>query len=166
MVEDVQKESLEERVFKALSNQKRRDVIRFIGEKKEATFTEIKDSSKVEDSPTVSYHLRTLDFLITQKDGKYSLSELGRDAYSLILKTSVSAQSSRLVSFLRSKLPLVIIANAILWATAIISASQFEGSLHQLTLSTFVVLWFISNIILYLILRRVKTAESADYART
>ena len=84
MSKEEQEESLEETVFKTLSNQKRRDILRFIGERKEATFTEIKNSIKIEDTPSLSYHLTTLDCLIVQKSGKYSLSELGQDAYNLI----------------------------------------------------------------------------------
>ncbi len=37
-------ESFEESIFKTLSHQKRLDILRFIGERREATFTEIKNS--------------------------------------------------------------------------------------------------------------------------
>jgi len=40
-------ESLEESIFKTLSNQKRRDILRVIGERREATFTEIKIPSEL-----------------------------------------------------------------------------------------------------------------------
>jgi DNA-binding transcriptional ArsR family regulator len=42
---DIQAEnsSLEESVFKTLNNQKRRDILRFIDERGQATFTEIKN---------------------------------------------------------------------------------------------------------------------------
>jgi len=47
-----QEESLEESIFKTLNHQKRRDILRFIGEWKEATFPEIKNSIGIEDSPS------------------------------------------------------------------------------------------------------------------
>lgn len=154
-----QNESLEETVFKTLSNQKRRDILRFIGERREATFTEIKNSIEIEDSPSLSYHLNSLDCLIVQKSGKYSLSELGQDAYSLIYKTTIHTSSNSTISHLRKELPAVIVANAILWAAAIFSVSQFEGRLQQTTLFSFAALWFISNIILYSILTRIRTSR-------
>lgn len=72
-----QKESLEELIFKTLSNPKRRDIIRFIGEHKQASFTEIKNAVGIDDSSSFSYHLSNLDILITQKAEKYYLSDLG-----------------------------------------------------------------------------------------
>jgi DNA-binding transcriptional ArsR family regulator len=161
MEKEERNESLEETVFKTLSNQKRRDIIRFIGEKKEATFTEIKNSIEIEDTPSLSYHLTALDCLIVQKNGKYSLSELGQDAYNLVYKTTISTSSNSVITYLRRELPAVIIANAILWAAAIFSVSQFEGGLHQMTLFSFAALWFISNIILYSILTRIRVSRKA-----
>ena len=152
-------ESLEETVFKTLSNQKRRDILRFIGERREATFTEIKSSMQVEDTPSLSYHLNALDCLIIQKSGKYSLSELGQDAYSLIYKTSIYTSSNSAISYLKKELPVVIVANAILWAAAIFSVSQFEGALHQMTLFSFAALWFVSSMVLYSILTRIRISR-------
>lgn len=159
MDKEEQNESLEETVFKTLSNQKRRDILRFIGERKEATFTEIKNYIKIEDTPSLSYHLTALDCLVTQKGGKYSLSELGQDAYTLIYKTTAFTSSNSTVSYLRRELPAVIVANAILWAAAIFSVSQFEGELHQMTIFSFGALWFISNIILYSILTKIRAFQ-------
>ena len=161
MDKEEQTESLEETVFKTLSNQKRRDILRFIGERKEATFTEIKNYIKIEDTPSLSYHLTALDCLIVQKSGKYALSELGQDAYNLIYKTTIFTSSNSAISHLRRELPAVIVANAILWAAAIFSVSQFEGALHQMTLFSFAALWFTSNIILYSILTRIRASRKA-----
>jgi DNA-binding HxlR family transcriptional regulator len=156
-LETENQESLEEAVFKTLSNQKRRDILRVVGERKEATFTEIKDAAEIEDSPSLSYHLNALNRLIVQKSGKYSLSELGQDAYNLICKTAAFSASNSTMGFLRRGLPAVIVANAILWAAAIFAVSQFEGSMHQLTLFSFAALWFISNIILYTLHAKTKS---------
>jgi len=156
MDKEAQNESLEESIFKTLSHQKRRDILRVVGERREATFTEIKNSAEIGDSASLSYHLNALDSLIVQKDGRYRLSEPGQDAYNLICKTTTSTASSFALSALRKEIPAVIIANAILWAAAIFSVSQFEGRLHLATIFSFAALWFISNIILYSILTRIR----------
>ncbi len=148
MENETQKESVEEAIFKTLSHQKRRDILRVVGEKKGAKFTEIKNAVN-EDSPSLSYHLNALDRLVVQKEGKYSLSELGQDVYNLICKTTTYAMSNAAVSRIRKELPAVIVANAILWAVALFLTIQFEGKLHQATILSFATLWFISNIILY-----------------
>ena len=152
-------ESLEETVFKTLSHQKRRDILRVIGEKKAASFSEIKTQADLPDTPSLSYHLNTLDRLVEQKNGKYRLSELGRDVFNLICKISASAQSHAVVNRLRKELTAMIIANAVLWALALLATNQFEGTLQQPTLLSFAVLWFISNIILYAILMRARSSS-------
>jgi len=154
---EAQNESLEESIFKTLSNQKRRDVLRFIGENKQVTFTEIKKSVQIEDSSSLSYHLNSLQTLIAQKNEKYSLSELGQEAYTLIAKTNAYTSTNVIVNFLRKQLSALIIANAILWAIAILAVTEFEGPLNQMTIFTFAGLWFISNILIYAILKKTET---------
>ena len=66
--------SLEEEVFKALDHQIRRNVLRYIGEAKEPTFTEILNTVRISDSPTLSYHLKTLSPFVIQRGGRYVLS--------------------------------------------------------------------------------------------
>jgi hypothetical protein len=149
-------ESLEESIFKNLSNQKRRDILRVIGENGQASFTQIKNSVGIEDSASLSYHLNALNSLIVQKEGKYGLSELGHDAYNLVRKATTYVASNSMISSLRKSIAMTIISNAILWAAAILSVSQFEGRLHQITISSFAALWFISNIILYTILTKTR----------
>ena len=147
-------ESLEESIFKTLSHQTRRDILRFIGEQKHASFTEIKSIVKVEDSATLSYHLNTLQPLVTQKDGQYALTELGQDAYALINKTTAYAGSNSTLTFLRGWFPLVIVANAVLWALALFLTSYFWGGLVTDAIISLAVLWFASNLVLYMILQR------------
>lgn len=136
-----QNESLEESIFKTLSNQKRRDILRFIGENKQATFTEIKKAVEIEDSSSVSYHLNSLQTLITQQNEKYSLSKLGQDANNLIVKTNAYTSTNTVVTYLRKQLSLLIIANAILWAAAIFATTEFEGRVTQMTSFAFIALW-------------------------
>lgn len=150
---ETQSDSLEESIFKTLSNQKRRDVLRFIGENKQVTFTQIKKAAEIEDSSSVSYHLTSLQTLITQQNEKYSLSDLGQEAYNLIVKTNRYTTTTIIVDYLRSQLSWLIIANAISWALAILAVAMFEGPLNQMTYFTFAELWFISNILIYAILR-------------
>ena len=148
-------ENLEESIFKTLSHQTRRDILRVIGEQKQASFTQIKTSLKIEDSASLSYHISTLQPLISQKGGKYILSELGQDAYALINKTTAYTQSNSTLNFVRSKIPWIIIANAVLWALALLLTSQFEGKLMLDTILSFAALWFASNLVLYSLLLRV-----------
>jgi hypothetical protein len=80
-------QNVEEQVFKALDHHVRRDVLRYIGKKKGATFADIMSSTKIPDSPTLSYHLKTLALFVEQQDGNYHLTSIGADAYTLLLRT-------------------------------------------------------------------------------
>jgi DNA-binding transcriptional ArsR family regulator len=152
---EARSQNLEESVFKTLSNQKRRDIIRLLGESTEATFTEIKHSTG-EDSPSLSYHLSALDKLIIQNEGRYRLSELGQEAYRLMNKIIASTSSTSMIRSVRKWIAALIIANAILWASAIFSVSAFEGRITGMTLYSFSALWFISNIALYSISKKLE----------
>jgi DNA-binding transcriptional ArsR family regulator len=149
MEKNPETESLEEAIFKTLSHQKRRDILRVIGESKQATFTEIKNAIQTEDTPSLSYHLNALNGLIIQKNGRYRLSTLGQDAYGLICKATTCTAANSLISRLQKELPLLIVANALLWAVALLTVSQFEGRLHRITVLTFAALWLTSNLVLY-----------------
>jgi len=151
---DAKQESLEESIFKTLSNQKRRDILRFIGEHRQATFTEIKKAAEIEDSSSVSYHLTSLQTLIKQQNERYSLSALGIEAYALIMKTNAYTSTNVVVDYLRRQIIAFIIVNAALWSVALIAANQFEGSISQMTTSTFILLWLTGNIIMYTVLRK------------
>jgi len=114
--------NLEEEVFKALDHQMRRDVLRYVGEAKQVSSTEIMNNVKVPDSPTLSYHLKTLGPFVEQRDGKYGLTVMGRDAYSLLLKTT---SYSRLALFWRNKRNATM-GTGILWLGAIAAAVYME----------------------------------------
>ena len=142
-------ESLEEAIFKTLSNQKRRDILRFIGERKEATFTEIKRAVEIEDSSLVVYHLKSLEGLIIQSKDKYRLSDLGQEAYTLIVKTNTYAGTNIILNALKKQLTRLIIANALLWAVALLTVSFWQESLNHAVQNTLVALWLVSNAIIY-----------------
>ena len=73
---------------------------------------------KVPDSPTLSYHLKTLNPFVEQRDGSYKLTVIGRDAYNLLLKTS---SYSRLALFWRNKRNATM-GTGLLWLIAIVGA--------------------------------------------
>lgn len=93
-------------IWKALSNQIRRDLLCFIGEKKTASFTEIQERFQMKVG-TLYHHLDTLGELITQDTSKkYLLTEKGKRSYALIEdEIDVSAPSTDIygkASFLHS----------------------------------------------------------------
>ncbi len=117
--EEQEFESLEQEVFKALDHQKRRDILRYIGEKKTTTFTEILSASKIPDSPTLSYHLRRLSPFIKLERGRYSLTPIGKDAYNLLLRTITY---NKLALLQKNKYE-VTLGNTLIWAAAIATAA-------------------------------------------
>jgi len=125
-------ESLEEEVFKALDHQTRRDILRYVGERKEATFTEIMDKLRVPDSPSLSYHLRILAPFMEQRDGRYGLTYIGKSAYALLLRTS----DYNRVAMLQKKKTGAIIGHTVLWISAISASLVLRVD------------WFYSSIIL------------------
>ena len=71
-------------IWKALSNQIRRDLLCFIGDKQIVSFTEIQEKFQMKVG-TLYHHLDTLGELITQNYlKKYLLTEKGRRAFALI----------------------------------------------------------------------------------
>ena len=76
----------EEEIFKFLAHNVRRDIIKEIGMSKELLFSEIQKRIKSIDSPTLSYHLKSLEPLLKYNNKKYELSEIGKSAYNLLFK--------------------------------------------------------------------------------
>jgi len=92
--------------------------------------------------------------LIKQKEDKYNLSELGQDAYNLIVKTSAYASTNITLGYLRRQLTLLILANALIWFTAIILVNVIAVQLSVNATLVLVALWVISNVLLVTISRR------------
>ena len=93
-------------IWKALSNQIRRDLLCFIGEKRIVSFTDIQDRFQMKVG-TLYHHLDTLGELITQDSSKkYLLTEMGQRSYALIEdEIDISAPKSEVygrMSFLHS----------------------------------------------------------------
>jgi hypothetical protein len=116
-------QNLEQQVFEALENQKRRDILRIVGENKGIAYTQILNASKVADSPTLAYHLKSLGPFVEQKEGKYQLTAIGKDAYSLLLKTHAY---DKLALLQKNKFG-VLFGNAVLWLGAI-AAAIYSGT--------------------------------------
>jgi len=143
--------NLEQDVFKALENQKRRDVLRLIGEKKGITFTDLLNASKISDSPTLSYHLRELAPFIEQKEGRYQLTSMGKDAYSLLLKT---AAYGKVVLFQKKRYGATF-GNLLLWLIGI-AAGFYLGVDITLTGIIMPFLAFIATTTTYQLFEEVK----------
>jgi hypothetical protein len=107
--------SFEADVFKALDHQLRRDILRYIGEGKRPTFTEILNTTRSPDSPTLSYHLRALAPFLEQTAGRYDVNPVGKAAYRLLLRTTTYTQVARL----HKKKMGAIIGHIVLWISAI-----------------------------------------------
>lgn len=112
-------DNIEQGIFKALENQKRRDILRLIGERKNLAFTDILTTSKISDSPTLSYHLRELAPFIIQTGGKYELTLIGKDAYNLLLKASSYGK----VALFQKKRAGATFGNILLWGIGITAAA-------------------------------------------
>jgi DNA-binding transcriptional ArsR family regulator len=147
---------LEDEVFKTLSHQIRRDILRFIGEKGGAKFTEIKTATGIEESASLSYHLNALAPLLIHEKDSYRLSELGKDTYTLMNKIVTYAASAAILGVISKKLGATVIANALIWTSAIFYMHIVEGPLQTLTLGVFASLFSVSNLILYSITQDTK----------
>jgi len=86
--------SKEDEIFKILTHSTRREIIKVLGEKN-MTFSEIKRGLEPIDSPALSYHLKSMNQFIIQKNSKYSFSDIGRAALLLLTKTDHSIKMSR-----------------------------------------------------------------------
>lgn len=86
--------SKEDEIFKILTHGTRRNIIKVLGVR-DLTFSEIKRGLEPIDSPTLSYHLKSMKEFIIQKNSKYSFSDIGRAALYLLTKTDQSIKMSR-----------------------------------------------------------------------
>jgi DNA-binding transcriptional ArsR family regulator len=82
-------------VFAALKHPIRRQILLFLEEKGEMSFTEIQNALRLSDTGLISYHLKELAALIEQsKRGKYSLSEVGRASITLFRKVEMEKEKT------------------------------------------------------------------------
>lgn len=93
MVEHKTTEIDESDIFKSLGHKIRREIIKFIGAHEHCTFTDILKGvgGMISlDSPTLSYHLKSLQSLILLKDTRYSLNGIGQAALNLLVRSDTS----------------------------------------------------------------------------
>jgi len=85
----------EEEIFKTLSHRIRRDIIKVVGNEGKLAFSEIQIKLESIDSPTLSYHLKSMQPLLKQEKNKYQLSEIGDASLLLLTKTDQSIKISK-----------------------------------------------------------------------
>ncbi|MFX0035528.1 MAG: winged helix-turn-helix domain-containing protein [Candidatus Hermodarchaeota archaeon] len=73
----------EDELFRSLSHKIRRDIIKILGENP-LSFSEVINNLENVDSPTLSYHLKSLQPYLQQKESKYELSGIGEVAFNLL----------------------------------------------------------------------------------
>jgi DNA-binding transcriptional ArsR family regulator len=80
-------------IFKALKHPVRRQILLFLEQKGEASFTDIQNSISINDTGLMSYHLGELAPLVEQTArGKYRLSEIGQTSIALFRKVEQEKQ--------------------------------------------------------------------------
>lgn len=85
-------------IFAALKHPVRRQILIFLEQKGEASFTEIQEETGISDTGLMSYHLKELYALVEQSGrGKYCLSEVGLAGVALFHKVENERQKSSIV---------------------------------------------------------------------
>ncbi|MFX1391164.1 MAG: ArsR/SmtB family transcription factor [Promethearchaeota archaeon] len=144
----------EDEIFKSLGHQIRSDIIKLLGENP-LSFTEIKNKTTVVDSPTLSYHLKSLGLLLMQKENKYELSAIGEAAFNLLSKTDESVRISRY----KKKFMYAYIATVFCWISAsfiipFIIAAEFDLVITSISVNLVITAISTINEVLISILRK------------
>jgi DNA-binding transcriptional ArsR family regulator len=83
-------------IFAALKHPVRRQILLFLEEQGEASFTQVQNAVGIEDTGLMSYHLKELEPLVEQsKRGKYHLSEVGQAGAELFQRVERERHRSR-----------------------------------------------------------------------
>lgn len=83
-------------IFAALKHPVRRQILLFLEEQGEASFTQVQNAVGIEDTGLMSYHLKELAPLVEQsKRGKYRLSEVGQAGAELFQRVERERNRSR-----------------------------------------------------------------------
>jgi Predicted transcriptional regulator len=72
-------------IFEAIANETRRKIIKILGEKGKAGFSDLMNELGL-DSPSLAFHIRKLGNLITKVNDEYTLTEEGKKAYKIIME--------------------------------------------------------------------------------
>ena len=103
----------EDEIFKSLAHKIRRDIIKEIGNSKKLLFSEIKKRLKPIDSPTLSYHLKSLEPLLYSENKRYKLSKIGKSAYNLLFNINQYHK----ISIYKKRFILAYIVTVLCWIT-------------------------------------------------
>jgi DNA-binding transcriptional ArsR family regulator len=80
-------------IFAALKHPIRRQILLFLEQKGEVSFTDIQNATGINDTGLISYHLKELSPLVEQSErGKYRLSEVGQASVRLFRKVENEKQ--------------------------------------------------------------------------
>ena len=83
-------------IFAALKHPVRRQILLFLEERGEASFTEVQNAVGIEDTGLMSYHLKELAPLVEQSErGKYRLSEMGQAGVALFQRVERERRGTR-----------------------------------------------------------------------
>jgi DNA-binding transcriptional ArsR family regulator len=83
-------------IFAALKHPVRRQILLFLEEQGEASFTQVQGAVGIEDTGLMSYHLKELAPLVEQSErGKYRLSEVGQAGVALFQRVERERHRSR-----------------------------------------------------------------------
>jgi DNA-binding transcriptional ArsR family regulator len=84
-----------DKIFAALKHPVRRQILLYLGERGEVSFTQIQSMLGIDDTGLVSYHLKELSALVEQSErGKYCLSVEGQAGVELFRKVEREKQRS------------------------------------------------------------------------
>ena len=73
-------------VFEVLSNTNRLEILSSLhGQSDPISYTELRESTSVDDKGQFNYHLRQLEQFVRNQDGKYTLTEHGEELTQLVL---------------------------------------------------------------------------------
>jgi len=129
-------------IFKALKHPVRRQILLFLEQKGEASFTDIQNSIRINDTGLMSYHLGELAPLVEQTArGIYRLSEIGQTSITLFRK--VEQEKQRTSTAVRKELGkalgeivfLFLIVGVTLMAPLSVGIYASVQNLYALTLS-------------------------------
>ena len=130
----------EETIFKSLTHQVRRHVIKLFKERQALAFSEIQKGLESIDSPNLAYHLKNMQALITQLEGKYSLTPIGIAALNLLSKVD---QNTR-IKWYKRKFMYAHIITVLCW----IAVEALTPLIYNTVISpwTFTVIMIIINV--------------------
>ncbi len=129
-------------VFEALSHKTRREIIRLLGDRGEASYSEMLKKLNL-DSGVLNYHLSKLEGLVEKKSGNYGLTEVGYKAYRTLLFAERGADSE--AGEKRESIPLIILYSFVSPTLVF----RGDNNPHVLTASLVLLTVYLAELIIY-----------------